>query len=219
MSIFDGIRGVLFDMDGTLVDTNIDFSTMKREIVRFAEEKGVSADEVKALDILAVVDFVAERFSDRGALRREAFKRLEEFEMEPCRNARPVPHALELIDALRAIDMKVGIVTRNCRSGVLISSEVTGVNGDVLLTRDDVPNTKPHPEHLLRALACLEVRPHEAVMVGDHWMDVQAGKAAGTRTVGFLREGRPDDFFADSQPDLVIRDLRELLDRLERLNK
>ena len=48
-------------------------------------------------------------------------------------------------------------------------------------------------------------------MVGDHWMDVQAGKAAGMATVGILTPGRPDDFFAAHPPDRLIRDLRELI--------
>jgi phosphoglycolate phosphatase len=81
----------------------------------------------------------------------------------------------------------------------------------VLLTRSEVTRVKPHPDHLLRALAHLEAAPDQSVMVGDHWMDVQAGKAAGMRTVGILTPGRPADFFEAETPDRVIRDLHELI--------
>jgi phosphoglycolate phosphatase-like HAD superfamily hydrolase len=48
------------------------------------------------------------------------------------------------------------------------------------------------------------------VIVGDHVMDVRAGKAAGMGTVGFLAPGRPPEFFDTEAPDLVLRDLSEL---------
>jgi phosphoglycolate phosphatase len=119
--------------------------------------------------------------------------------------------AQELLERLRESGIKIGIVTRNCRRAVDCSIERTGLFFDVLLTRDDVPCVKPHPDHVLRALESLDISPANAVTVGDHTLDVRCGKAAGTKTVGFLRKRRPDDFFDAESPDLVIRDLRELL--------
>ena len=78
-------------------------------------------------------------------------------------------------------------------------------------TRSEVARVKPHPDHLLCALERLSVEPTRAVMVGDHWMDVQAGRAAGMATVGILSAGRPADFFSREPPDLLIRELRELV--------
>ena len=56
-------------------------------------------------------------------------------------------------------------------------------------------------------------------MIGDHWMDIQAGRAAGTRTIGFLRPDRPEGFFDVCPPDVVIPDLGELLPYAEHLKK
>jgi phosphoglycolate phosphatase len=224
-NVFDGMDGVLFDMDGTLVETNIDFALMKREIVAFAESRGLPASLVQGLDILAVVNAVVEhvKASDGSGVaalvREEAFRLLEEIEIEPCSHAQPVAHAPELLDALRSAGLRVGIVTRNCRNAVACAMERTGISAEVLITRDDVLNTKPHPDHLLSALRLLEVSPDRSMMVGDHRMDIQGGKAAGMRTVGFLRPGRPADFFGGFEPDLVIHDLGELLSAVERLKK
>jgi phosphoglycolate phosphatase len=80
----------------------------------------------------------------------------------------------------------------------------------ILLTRDEVVRVKPDPEHLLQAAAALGVCPARTVMVGDHVMDVRAGRAAGMGTVGLLTAGRPPDFFEQEAPDLVLRELREL---------
>lgn len=218
---FEGVRAVLFDMDGTLVETNIDFPLMKREMLALGEMHGIPASELQGLDILAVVDHVTSRLSakDAQSVRQEAFDRLEQIELIHSEDAKPIDCASELINALEETGIKVAIVTRNCRSAVRLSLEKAGIHSDVLLTRDDVPRTKPHPDHLLQALDMLAARPEEAVTIGDHWMDVRAGKAAGTRTVGFLRPDRPQDFFEVEMPDLVIRDLAELLGYVERLKK
>jgi HAD superfamily hydrolase (TIGR01549 family) len=198
---------------------------MKREMLELGERHGIPASELQGLDILAVVDAIVERLDDQGKVdeagrvRQEAFDTLERIELAHSDEASVVPGALELLFALREADMKIGIVTRNCRGAVQISLDRTGVFYDVLLTRDDVRNTKPHPDHLLQALEVLDVQPGGALMVGDHWMDIQGGRAAGTRTVGFLRPDRPDGFFDVCPPDLIIRDIGELLPYLERLKE
>ncbi len=220
---FEGIRAVLFDMDGTLVETDIDFPLMKREMLVLGERQGIPASELQGLDILAVVNAIVDRLEAQGRadeavrVREEAFRTLERIELAHSDAAYVIPRAIELLGAIRRAGIKIGIVTRNCRSAVQVSLDRTGVFYDVLLTRDDVRNTKPHPEHLLLALEALGVDPDEALMIGDHWMDVQGGRAAGTRTIGFLRPDRPEGFFDVCPPDLIIRGLGELLPCVERL--
>lgn len=218
---FEGICAVLFDMDGTLVETDIDFALMKREMLALGERRGITSSELQGLDILAVVNAITARLGpdEASRARQEAFEILEQIEMAEIDAAHIIPGASELLKALRVAGVKIGIVTRNCRNAVEVSLERTGVFCDVLLTRDDVRNTKPHPDHLLRALEILGSRPEEAVMIGDHWMDIQAGRAAGTRTIGFLRPNRGDGFFDVCAPDVIVRDLRELLPDAERLRK
>jgi len=223
---FEGIRAALFDLDGTLVETNIDFGLMKREMLALGEKHGIPACEMQGLDILSIVDFIVARLMESSRVdeaeqaKQEAFEKLEQIELAHCRDARPVSGAVALLDALREARIKIAIITRSCTSAVRLSTAGSGISWDVLLTRDDVSSAKPHPEHLLRALDMLGVRPEEAIMVGDHWMDVQGGKSAGTRTVGFLSAAAdPDDFFDRVKPDLVIRSLGELIEHVERLKK
>jgi len=220
---FDGASAVLFDMDGTLVDTDIDFTAMKRDTMLFAKRYGMPEEETEPLDILAIVDMLTESMRvslgnvESEKVRAEAFSMLEKHEVEPCRNARPVAFASTVLERLRLKGVRVGIVTRNCRRAVDLAMEVTGIGAEVVLTRDDVRATKPHPEHLIAAMERLGAQPAQGVMVGDHWMDVQGGKAAGMRTIGILRENRPDDFYSAVVPDMIICQIGELLPLIERL--
>ncbi|MCL6519048.1 MAG: HAD-IA family hydrolase [Armatimonadetes bacterium] len=219
-NLFNGIRAALFDLDGTLIETNIDFARMRRELIALASRHGISEHEVSGLDLLAIVDYViAHSYAPAEAIRSEAFKKLEEMELARIDEAKEIPGARELIQFLQKERIGVGIVTRNSRRAVEISLAKAGISVDVLLTRDDVKNAKPHPDHLLQALNALRAKPSEAVMIGDHWMDIQGGKAAGTLTVGFLRPDRPDDFFDKEKPDLIVRSLSELLAHFQRFFK
>lgn len=214
------VESVLFDLDGTLVETNIDFALMKREMVALAVESGLTAVDVQALDILGIVrrihQFLADigRLKDATRLRSRAMSILEEIELRHANETREIPFAKELICHLRERAIGVGIVTRNCRRASELSMGIIGIEADVLICREDSANHKPHAEPILLALARLHASPGNSIMVGDHIMDVQSGKAAGTKTIGFLREERGDDFFDGVAPDFVTRDLREVLDAI-----
>jgi phosphoglycolate phosphatase len=133
-----------------------------------------------------------------------------EEEVAAARNASPFPGVIELLGALREADKRIGIVTRNCRPAVEAILANHPIPHDVLLTRDDVSKVKPDPDHLLQAARRIGLSLERALMVGDHPMDVVAGKAAGARTVGILNVGRPADYFAEVEPTAVLSSVTEI---------
>jgi phosphoglycolate phosphatase len=212
--LFENVDAVLFDLDGTLVETNIDFPLMRSEMLRIAAEVGVPERDIPNLDILGIVQHVEDVLGTGkgGEFRERAFQILQEIELRHSRDTKEIEHARELLDALKARGARVGIVTRNCRSASRMSVEMAGLSPDLLLSRDDVRRTKPHPEQLLAALVHLQSAPGRSVMVGDHLMDITAGKAAGMRTIGLLTPIREPYFFDSVEPDAVARNLKEILD-------
>lgn len=220
---FIGLRAALFDLDGTLIETHIDFGLMKREMIRLAEQEGVDPEGLSGLDALAIVerarrDIACRAGEERGReFCRRAFSLLEEIEVSHCAHPVEIPGAQELLRELERASIAAGIVTRNCRRVAEKLVRDAGLAHGALLTRDDVPRTKPDPAHLHAAIAALGLDPAPApastlpyAMIGDHWMDAQGGRAACMRTVGILR-GRPDAFFAPSPPDLLVDELADLV--------
>ena len=212
---FSTLRAVLFDLDGTLVETHIDFPAMTQAMQRLAREASVPESVTDSKDILslvdAAVDYVSQRGGDGPALRQRAFAELEDLEVQGCARPELLPGTRELLLALTGRGVKVGVVTRNCRkvsAGLLARF---GLPHHLLLTRDDVPKTKPNPEHLWAALQLLGEAPEQAAMVGDHWMDIQAGVNAGcAATLGVL--GRHErEWLAPCPPTALVRDLAEAL--------
>ena len=207
------IRAALFDLDGTLVETHIDFPAMTHAMEHMALDANVSEAVTQGKDILGLVDAATEditgRDRDGAAFRRAAFARLEEMELVGCSHPNLLAGTQELLTALIHKEVKVGVVTRNCRRVANALLAQFALPHHLLLTRDDVVRTKPNPEHLWEALHLLGEKPEDSAMVGDHWMDIQAGQRAGcAATLGVLG-AHGVEWFAPCPPTATTRDLAE----------
>ena len=204
------VRAVLFDLDGTLVHTRIDFPAMRRTILALLQESGIDTEDLTALDALSMISRGVARHPDPKALRSRAEDALVAIEMAACDGATEADGACETLQWLIDAGIRVGIVTRNSPQAVARLLRDIPLPHEALLTRADTPEVKPHPIHLRLALEVLGVPAAEALMVGDHPMDVIGGRAAGTRTLALLGPERSPDAFVQVVPDGLIRSLAEL---------
>jgi phosphoglycolate phosphatase len=207
--MFEMARAVLFDLDGTLIRQSIDFERMRVEVLGVVERFGLTSEPYRAMHVLELIERVVAALDARevGAGPRFALAAQEvvtAIEVAAAEGAEPYPGVPEFLARLCGAGFGVGIVTRNCRPAVERVVARWSLARDVLLTRDDVDRVKPDPEHLLAALEHLGAPPGNAVMCGDHPMDIVAGRRAGTGTVGILSDGLPADHFAAVEPDLVL---------------
>jgi phosphoglycolate phosphatase len=178
----DDLHAALFDLDGTLVRTFIDFARMRDEMRTLSARSGTEAATAGEDDILGMIARMSAAVGEPAgeALRREAYDRLEALEREGCAGAEPVAGARELLNALRNEKrVLVAIITRNCRSVARDLVRRFDLPHDLLIAREDTVRFKPDPEPLLRALNVFGVAPENAVMVGDLWPDIAAGRACG----------------------------------------
>jgi len=155
---FSAIRAAVFDFDGTLAETNIDFARMRAEVLAVAERWGLRDGLDEKRYILEIVDDVLALLPDadaRGRFRREAEQAMQRVELEATSVALPFPGVPEALRHLLDSGIRVGIITRNCQAGVRSVLERHPIPHEVLLTRDDVELVKPHPSHLHRALEML----------------------------------------------------------------
>ncbi len=178
----------IFDLDGTLIELNLDFEEIRRAL------------GIKNKYILESIL----KFKDEE--RRRKLEVLKEFEIRAALNAKLTPHAKEVLDMLEELGLKKGVVTRNCRESVEIVMERFGLNFDFVITREDA-KPKPSPEPILLALKMAKSKPERAVVVGDYVFDLIAGRKAGTKTA-LLLNGRNREFA--KMADFVLRSLKEI---------
>jgi phosphoglycolate phosphatase len=210
------IDTVLFDFDGTLVEIDIDFTQMRQGVFSLGLEYGVSGEP--GLYVLESLEDIFEKLLQLDENQAKDFKRrakrlIASIEVEAAARSRTMPGAERTLRELKDRGIEIGIVTRNCRSGVMKSAEMADFVCDLILTRDDVEKVKPDPQHLLDALNILTSKPGKSIMVGDHPMDILAGKRAGMKTAAVLTSKSIKDF-EEVAPDLILTGVVGLLDIL-----
>ena len=123
-----------------------------------------------------------------------------------------MPGAGDLLAALRQRGARLAAVTNRSRQSSLASLDRVGLLASIetVVSSEDVARQKPDPEPVRLALGRLDVAPAHAVMVGDTVADVEAGRAAGARTIG-LAAGFGGEALAASLPDAFVPALPDVL--------
>lgn len=213
---FEGVRALLFDFDGTLIEPSIDFGRMREVVLAVVSDYGGDPSGIEHLPVLEIIAQVRPQLEGRDGERANAFaeaaqQAILDIELDAADRVQAYRGVPRMLDRLAARGYGLGIVTRNSRVAVERVLRRIPMSYDVLLTRDDVAQVKPDPRHLSAALEVLGVPAHEAVMCGDHPMDITAGKSVGARTVGVLRPGAKADHFSVVCPDLILSRVTDLL--------
>lgn len=210
------IHTMVFDFDGTLAELHLDFSEMKRRLARLAEAYlGYRPEPGKlpALEWLSVMQQELDRKDGlTGAeLFRAGHALIFDMEMEAARRGRLFPYVKDMMSRLRHTGIRLGIITRNCQQAVTAVFPDWARHCDCLLSREQVSGVKPDPSHLLQALDLLNSAPHQAVMVGDHPMDIETGQRAGTWTGAVASGNLSEAELAEAGPDWLASDCQELV--------
>jgi len=208
MAKLTGVRAVLLDFDGTVARTRIDFEEMRVRVRGVAESAGVPGELLDGRWVLEMVELAREHLGQSTAAAQcfteGADAAILDIELTAAAGAELFPGVARALAELQRRGIKVGIVTRNCAECVRRIRARHHFPCNVILTRDDVPNVKPHQNHLLAALRELGCATDEAIMVGDHISDMMSGKNAGLTTVGVLTSGADRRELAQAGADLVL---------------
>jgi len=165
--------GVIFDMDGTLVEPLLDFAAIRAEL-------GVAAEQ-------GILEAIAAMPADRAA---ECNRLLLAHEVSAARQARLLGGAAETLTALRAAGLKTALLTRNSGEALAIVLRRFALPLDLAWSREHGP-IKPQPDGVLRACRLLKLAPARTACVGDFRYDLQAANAAGAVSVLLARGVRP----------------------------
>lgn len=210
-----GMDTIIFDFDGTLATCPYDFARMRQAALEVAAQYELPMEELEGKYTLEAIEHGAELLGADGEqaaeFRRRALRAVTEVELEAAPEAEMLHGVAEALNTLRGDGFKIGIVTRNCLPVVEMVLEGSGLNHDVLLTRERVSKVKPHPEHLTRALELLESDASRSLMVGDHPTDMVSGKTVGMKTVGVLTGHSSEQDLKAAGADSVLPSVVELV--------
>lgn len=154
------IKAILFDLDGTLVHSILDFRQIRKDI---------SCPESQ--DVLSFL----ETLSDDARANAESI--IMQHELDDAHATQIIDGASSLLERLDSYGIKTAIVTRNSQLATQIKIQKAGLNVEQILTREDAP-AKPKPDALLYFSKLWNVEPQSCVYVGDYLYDLQAADNA-----------------------------------------
>jgi len=191
----EAIQGVIFDLGGTLVSSELDFTLIKAQI-------GCPCEQ----DLL---DYIAQLPSPY--MREEAMNIVHQHELQDAQFATILPGVTEAVNALKVKNIPMAIVTRNFDKAAAIKLQNNPLPIETVLTRSDAP-AKPDPSALNAIATLWNINASNLLYVGDFLYDIQAAHNANMRACLYAPNAVP--IYAD-QADYVLREFTELVTLVE----
>jgi len=207
------IRTVLFDLDGTLIDSvRLILDSYHHTLASHGLPPRSDEEWLRGVGTLFTTQF-AEWRDARGTLEAMIATYREYNLKHHDRMVTVYPGVVEAVRRIREAGARTGLVTSKNRLGALRGLTLVRLETmmDVLVCADEVTNPKPHPEPVEKAVAMLGADPATTVYVGDSIHDMQSGRAAGVRTVAVLwgpfgrshLEGAKPDYWVETPAELA----------------
>lgn len=192
------IEATVFDLDGTLVQSRIDYEEMRRRAIGVLSSAGVEVEGLIQTRRIWEIILGGERLLTEMGIESERvielIRRINEelnaVELGALGTVEPTLHAREVLTELRKKGLSIGVATRSCNEYAIRSLERTGLRHfiDVVLARDDVQHPKPDPRHLLQVVQAMGKTPNSVIYIGDTTTDLKTAMDAGIAFIGFLRD-------------------------------
>ncbi|PKR78013.1 pyrophosphatase PpaX [Halalkalibacillus sediminis] len=206
------IKTLLFDLDGTLIDTNeliaqsYEYTIEKHTDKQYTREEVLQfigpplQDAMQEIDPTQVDEMMA-TYREHNLAHHDSFVKMYE-------------GVYETIRSLHEKGVPMAIVTTKLRRTALKGLEVTGLDQffDVVIGLDDVSNAKPDPEPVLKGMNAIDGSPETTIMIGDNSHDIHAGKNAGTQTAGVAWSAKGKDFMESLEPDFLLNHISDLVE-------
>ncbi len=197
------IRALLFDLDGTLVDTAPEFQSAVRD---FCTANGYTIPDATIIrknvsqGARALVKMICGDFIPLAELERKRQQLLACYNQHYI-NSRPFNGITQLLQNLDGHALHWGIITNKPLIYADPLLNALSWSPDILVCPEHVQHTKPHPEGVYWACEKIGCTPTEAIVIGDHSRDISAGNSAGSHTVavtyGYGDDSAPQHWSAD----------------------
>ncbi|MGB9853785.1 MAG: HAD family hydrolase [Candidatus Bathyarchaeales archaeon] len=223
------IKAVVFDLDGTLVNFNLDYKSLRAEARNFLIRQGVPASVLSINESIFTMLKKTEIFmKNNGKTEKaleEAYKGIwsitEKYELEAAKTTNLVLGTTETLKTLKEKGLKIGLctVSNEKTAGYILKKFKIESFFDVVTPRNQVKHVKPNMEHLEVTLKALEVKPEEALMVGDSTIDMECARKLNTIAVGIPTGVSKPQELIDAGAHCLITSITDLPTLIEQINK
>ncbi len=222
------IEAVIFDLDGTLAHFNLDYKALRAEVRGYLMKIGVPASVLKVNESIFEMLNKTEIFVKNKSKTAEAFEEVrtqalaiaEKYEMEAAATTSLLPGAVETLQALNQMNLKMGLCTTSSEKAANYILQRFKIDEffKVIVPRDKVKYVKPNTEQFELALKTLGTDPKATVIVGDSPVDMQSAKELKAVAVGLPTGFSTTDQLMTYGANYLITSLTDLPILVKKIN-
>ncbi|HIH89182.1 TPA: HAD family hydrolase [Candidatus Bathyarchaeota archaeon] len=222
-------KGIVFDLDGTLVNSEVDFMKMKRNMIAVIEEHGAPKSVLTPQMTTVVILEHAKKYweeqkkaeSEKKWLDDEMTRLMDQGELEAVETLTAIKGANEAVHKLKKMGYRLAILTRSHHEYAVKALEKTNMIGDfeTILGRGETPQPKPYAEAMIHAAKLMKLRLGEVFLVGDHHIDATCALNAKCHFIGVATGSRPERAWEINKPEIILPSVADLPAYLEKTAK
>ena len=222
-------KGIVFDLDGTLIHSTIDFRKMKRNMIGVLEANdapsGVLNTDMITVDILERAEGYWEEAGRAEESRAKLRARMEELmnqgELEAIPLVEEIEGASRALHQLKEQGYSLGILTRShYEYAVEALKKIEAYDCfDVVLGRGQTPRPKPYPEALNHTAELMGLGMDELVFVGDMYLDLESAVNSGCEFIGVDTSGRGRRSWREEVPKVLLESVADLPEYMSSLRQ
>ena len=214
-------KAVVFDLDGTLVESKINYQKMGEQIKELLGRKGMVEhieDRRKAYQVIrggaeTLLEFGLPKENLESTL-IELDQVMNNIELEALPTMQLKPNAVKTIETLHGVGYKLGICTRSHRLYADKTLEMYGMDRyfNAVVARDDTPHPKPDARQLLVTIDQVGAKPEDTLYIGDTTTDLTTAKNADVDFIGYWRDERWAQTLIDNGCEKIVKDLWDIVE-------
>ena len=221
------IKAIVFDLDGTLTEFNLDYKGVRSEAIQFFASRGFDSSmftlNESVFEMLEIAEVYVRQHNEGGrkseGIRRDIFLLADRYEILAARTTRLLPSANMLLEAAKRMRLKRALYTTKGKKATDYILKHFHINRffDIVITREDVSAIKPNVAHLETVLEALDTKPEEAIIVGDSTEDVLCGRQLNTITIAVTTGVSSLSELVDSGAKYVFPSLNDVIPAMKRI--
>jgi phosphoglycolate phosphatase len=208
-------KGIIFDLDNTLIDSNLNFPKMKTKIIKLLEKNGfpkgiLSSTEMTTVEImeLAEIDWKKKELSNKTqeTLRKKIEQYMNEGELESVDSLKEIQGSKKAVNELKSQGFKLAILTRGHHEYAIAALKKIGMFKcfDLVLGRGETPKPKPYKEALEHTIKLLKLKINEVIFIGDNQIDYDCAQNTGCTFIGVATGRRGIKSWKNEQPPKIL---------------
>jgi phosphoglycolate phosphatase len=225
------IEAVIFDLDGTLANFNLDYKALRGEVRSYLIQKGIPASVLDVnesiFEMLKKVEIFIKNNGKNGKtksfdeIRSQSFAIAEKYELEAAQTTGLLTGAVETLKELKTQKVKMGVCTINSEKAANYILQRFKIDDyfKVVVPRDKVKYVKPQTEQCEFALKALGTRAKSVLFVGDSVVDMQSAKELKAIAVGLTTGVSTKEQLMHHGANYVITSLTDLPTLVREINR